>query len=204
VAQSSMPRPLRPYIGFEGPIGAGKTTLATLLTEKTGARLVLEDVNGNEFLADFYVDRKRWALPMQLWFLTARHAQLAQIEPLRTEMLVGDYTFAKDRIFARALLDQRELGLYDRVAGGLKELRHPDLMVYLDADDEVLLGRIAKRKRSYERAITSSYLDEVRAAYENYLQSGSEPNVLRVDTSTLDLRSEGLHRLFDEILERCC
>lgn len=192
-----------PYIGFEGPIGAGKTTLAGLLTAHLDARLMLEDVDGNEFLADFYADRGRWALPMQLWFLTARHRQLTSIAGVADQPIVGDYTYAKDRIFARTLLAERELRLYDRIASGLRELRHPDFVVYLDATDDVLLQRIAKRNRRYETAITSEYLDEIRSAYEHHFRDGREPNVLRVNTSTLNLESSELHDLFDTILSRC-
>jgi len=91
--------------------------------------------------------------------------------------------------------------MYDRIAGGLRELRHPDLIVYLDAEDKVLLERIARRNRPYETAITSTYLDEVHDAYETYLGSGAERNVFRFDTTSLNLASsKELNDLFGSIL----
>lgn len=187
------------YIGFEGPIGAGKTTLSQLLAQHIESRLMLEDVDGNEFLADFYHDRRRWALPMQLWFLTARHKQLSTVLS-DTRGVVADYTFAKDQIFAGLLLEDRDHRLYERIDSGLRILRRPDLVVYLDADDEVLIDRIAKRGRAYERPITTEYLDSVRHAYEKYLATGAEPNLLRVNTTSLDLQSEEqMNALYDSI-----
>jgi deoxyguanosine kinase len=193
-----------PYIGFEGPIAAGKTTLSKLLAAHLRAKLILEDVDGNEFLADFYDDRDRWALQMQLWFLTARHRQLTSMLSDDTCPIVGDYTFAKDSIFAHALLKDSELRLYQRIAAGLRVLRRPVLMVYLDANDEVLIRRIAGRNRPYEKNITSEYLDSLRDAYEVYLATGAEKNVLRIDTTSLDLKSSSqLNDLYRRILERC-
>jgi deoxyguanosine kinase len=191
------------YVGFEGPIGAGKTTLTGLLADHLDATTILEDVDGNEFLADFYVDRERFALPMQLWFLTARHAQLTKALQAQGP-LIGDYTFAKDSIFARTLLKNRDLRLYKRIDAGLQPLRQPDLVVYLDADDDILLERIARRGRPYEKPITSGYLDEIRDAYQSYLAETSGANVFRVNTSGLDLSSSiQMNELYGSILERC-
>jgi deoxyguanosine kinase len=163
----------------------------------------LEDVDGNEFLADFYVDKSRWALPMQLWFLTARHKQLST-ELSGCGAVVADYTFAKDHIFAGMLLEERDLRLYERIAAGLRILRRPDLVVYLDADDDVLLERIAKRGRAYERPITTEYLDSVRDAYEKYMATGAGPSVLRVNTTKLNLDStDQMNRLYESIRKAC-
>jgi deoxyguanosine kinase len=192
------------YIGFEGPIAAGKTTVARLLAKHMDAKLVLEDVDGNEFLPDFYAVPDRWSLSMQLWFLTARHQQLSAVTAERDGNVVADYTYAKDGIFARTLLKGRDLRLYNRIAAGLRSLPQPDLLVYLDADDEVLVDRIARRGRPYEKSITPAYLDSVRSAYERYLESGAEPNVFRFNTGNLDLTSDAqLTDLYSQILLRC-
>src|SRR3954454_25395706 len=96
------------YIAFEGPIGAGKTTLAKLLAQHIGCELILEDPDGNEFLSDFYTDRPRWSLPMQLSFLIARHKQLEAVAAPRDRPVVADYTHAKNDVFGQLLLKDRE------------------------------------------------------------------------------------------------
>jgi deoxyguanosine kinase len=192
----------QPYIGFEGPIGAGKTTLAQLLALHLGATLILEDVDGNDFLPDFYADRERWALGAQLAFLISRYEQLRTIPPARSRPVVSDYTKAKDPIFARALLHDREVELYERLSIGLEaSAPHPDLTVYLDASNDVLLDRIRRRNRPYEVSINVEYLDALRGAYVRHHDSVGRLRVLSVDTSTLNLRSEPqLARLFKNIL----
>src|SRR5580700_8330273 len=170
-SRNELPTVNQPYIGFEGPIGAGKTTLAQLLALHLNATLVLEDVDGNEFLPDFYADRERWALGAQLAFMISRYEQLRTIPPVRARAVVSDYTQAKDPIFARALLHDREVQLYERLSVGLDaSVSRPDLTVYLDARNEVLLERIRKRNRPYETSITGDYLDSLRDAYGHYHQ----------------------------------
>jgi deoxyguanosine kinase len=191
----------QPYIGFEGPIGAGKTTLAQLLALHLGATLILEDVDGNAFLPDFYRDRERWALGAQLAFLISRYEQLRTIPPSRTRPVVSDYTQAKDPIFARALLHDREVELYERMSVGLDaSIFRPDLTVYVDARDAVLLDRIRRRNRPYEMSIDADYLDALRDAYARHHESTGGLQVLRIDTSTLNLRSESqLNSLYKKI-----
>jgi deoxyguanosine kinase len=191
----------QPYIGFEGPIGAGKTTLAQLLALHLGATLILEDVDGNAFLPDFYKDRARWALGAQLAFLISRYEQLRTIPPSRTKPVVSDYTQAKDPIFARALLHDREVELYERMSVGLDaSIFRPDLTVYVDARDAVLLDRIRRRNRPYEMSIDADYLDALRDAYARHHESTGGLQVLRIDTSTLNLRSESqLNSLYKKI-----
>jgi deoxyguanosine kinase len=192
----------QPYVGFEGPIGAGKTTLAQLLALKLGATLILEDVDGNAFLPDFYADRERWALGTQLAFLISRYEQLRTIPPLRTRPVVSDYTQAKDPIFARALLHDREVELYERLTVGLDvSVPRPDLTVYVDARNDVLLERIRRRNRPYELSINGEYLDALREAYARHHDSIGKLQVLSIDTSALDLRSEEqLNCLYKKIL----
>src|SRR6266536_898353 len=123
------------YLVVEGVIGAGKTSLARMLSERLTARLVLEEVEENPFLKDFYRDRARYAFQTQMHFLFSRHQQrgLRQLE-LFSERLVADYLFQKDRIFAGLNLSERELALYERLVGWLElDVMKPDVVVYLQA-----------------------------------------------------------------------
>jgi deoxyguanosine kinase len=192
----------QPYVGFEGPIGAGKTTLAQLFALHLGATLILEDVDGNAFLPDFYADKERWALGAQLVFLISRYEQLRTIPPSRSRPVVSDYTQAKDPIFARALLHDREVELYERVSIGLDaSVCRPDLTVYVDARNDVLLDRIRQRNRPYEVSIDAEYLDALRDAYTRHHNSTGRLQVLSIDTSALNLRSESqLNSLYKKIL----
>ena len=190
-----------PYIAFEGPIAVGKTTLATRLAAHLSSDLVLEEFEGNEFLSDFYSDRRRWSLPMQLWFLSARIPALKLIRRAAPNATVADYTSRKDPLFARLLLDERELRLFNRVATlAASDLIQPDLIVFLDAKTEILLDRIRRRGRSYEETIDASYLDSLRGAYEEDLAHVGL-KVVRYDTSTLDLNSPSqMQHLYGMIL----
>jgi deoxyadenosine/deoxycytidine kinase len=162
----------------------------------------LEDIDGNEFLPDFYADKERWALGMQLAFLISRYEQLRKIPPIRSSPVVSDYTQAKDPIFARALLHDREVELYQRLSIGLDaSVSRPDLTVYLDARDDILLDRIRRRNRPYETSIDAKYLDALRDAYARHHNSTGRLQVLSFDTSTPNLRSKSqLNSLFKKIL----
>jgi deoxyguanosine kinase len=191
-----------PCITFEGPIAAGKTTHAKLLAERLGTQALLEDFPRNEFLEDFYGDNARWALPMQLSFLTMRHSQLRTLVAPRKQPVILDYSQLKNSTFARILMEGRELRLYEELSVPFEaNVPGPDLIVYLDARDEVLLDRICRRNRPYEAVIDSAYQERVRHAYEEAFRARPQLTVSRYDTSDLDLGSladiRGLH---DKIL----
>ena len=144
------------YIVVEGVIGVGKTSLVKLLATRTGARVNLEVVEDNPFLGRFYQDRAAHAFQTQIFFLLSRFRQqqhLLQPE-LFSDLLVSDYLFAKDRIFANLNLDDDELALYNQLAGILEDrVLKPDLVIYLQASTGLLLERIRQRGRSFERGM---------------------------------------------------
>lgn len=172
---------------IEGLIGVGKTTLCRLLEREWGARIVLEPADDNPFLARFYADPTHFAFPAQMFYLATRYAQQrAMRQPdMFSPLVVSDYLFAKDRIFAEMTLTGPELALYERFAGLLDETPiHPDFVVFLDAETDIILRRIARRNIAAEQVIPASYLDDLRARYyalwERY--TGAPVYVLRTDT----------------------
>jgi deoxyadenosine/deoxycytidine kinase len=185
------------YVAFEGVIGAGKTTLATMLAEELGrgAQLVLEDFQGNSFLEDFYSDRERWALPMQLEFLASRYEQTSRLNLSQSTVVVSDYSFEKDALFASLLLSGREMDLYGRIASTLTGIcPRPDLIVYLEVDTSVLLARIRQRNRSYEASISAEYLESLGRAYRSHLSTLPDSNVLLIENTenltSVEIRSK--------------
>ncbi len=177
-----------PYIAIEGVIGVGKTTLARLLHPTLGGELVLEVFEENPFLSDFYGDRARYAFQTQIFFLLSRYRQQTATVPsaLLRGPVIADYTFAKDRLFALLNLTGDELDVYERVYSALGEkVREPDLLVYLRASLDVLMGRIALRDRPYERNMDRSYIDQLRAAYDDFIAQYSGP-LLVIETDDLN------------------
>ncbi len=184
------------YIAIEGVIGVGKTTLARLLQPLFEADLLLEVFEENPFLSDFYADRERYAFQTQIFFLLSRYHQQRSAVPFilgQGANLLADYTFEKDALFARINLKGDELEMYHRVHEALAEkIPLPDLIVYLRADSDVLMQRIASRDRTYERNMEWAYIDELNRAYEDFFVE-SRPNerrqrapVLAIDTNRLD------------------
>jgi deoxyguanosine kinase len=185
---AAMDRPR--HIAIEGPIGVGKTTLAQVLAERTGGRLVLEQHQENPFLAGFYAERRKHAFQAQLFFLLSRYQQQQALlqQDLFSQSTIADYLFAKDRIFAALTLEPAELALYHQVYDLLgPRVARPDLVVYLQARTEVLVSRIKRRGRDYERGIESSYLDALAKAYRDYFFHYEETPLLVVNTSDIDL-----------------
>ncbi|XXF76405.1 deoxynucleoside kinase [Myxococcaceae bacterium GXIMD 01537] len=177
------------YIVVEGPIGVGKTSLSNILSERFNARRVLEVVEENPFLANFYADRQKWAFQTQVFFLLSRFRQQQELfqQELFSSMTVSDYLFAKDRIFANLNLDGPELGLYDRVFDALgPRVTKPDLVIYLQARLDVLLHRIKKRGREFERKFDSAYLESLVHSYNDFFFHYNETPLLVVNTSDID------------------
>lgn len=177
------------YIAIEGVIGVGKTTLAAKLAEHFGGRAILEQPDENPFLKDFYENPRSFAFPAQLFFLLSRYRQ-QQLIPQRElfhDLLVADYIFAKDRIFASVNLEDRELFLYDKVASMLeREIPRPDLVLYLQSNTERLLKNIQKRNRDYERNISEDYIRALNEAYNRFFFNYSSTALLIINATEID------------------
>ena len=177
------------YIAIEGPIGVGKTSLAELLAKELGARLVLEDFEDNPFLPDFYNDPERFGFQTQLFFLLQRYRQqqdLRQVDMFQ-KLLITDYMFVKDRLFASLNLDDKEMHLYDTVASLLeRNIIRPDLVIYLQADTDVLMKNIAKRGRSMEGNITWEYIDALNQVYTEYFFRYQDTPLVIINTDNID------------------
>jgi len=181
--------PRHRYIVVEGPIGVGKTSLTRALSKRFNARSVFELVEENPFLASFYQDRNKYAFQTQLFFLLSRFKQQQELfqQELFSQVTVSDYLFAKDRIFASITLDPNELALYERVYENLgPRVMKPDLVIYLQARLDVLLARIRKRGREFERKFDPEYLAELARTYNDFFHRWDETPLLVINTSDID------------------
>lgn len=195
------------YLAVEGAIGVGKTTLAQLLKPIFEAEVLLEVFEENPFLARFYQDRERYAFQTQTFFLLSRYQQQHEAVPaaLARHNLISDYTFDKNKIFARLTLTGDELEMYERVQDTLgARIPTPDLIVYLRADVENLMTRIAARGRSYERGMERDYIKDLAEAYDKYYAGYTDSPVLKIETDELDYvhSHDDLGRVADMIRAR--
>lgn len=177
------------YIVIEGPIGVGKTSLCHLLEKEFSGRLVLEEVEENPFLAEFYKDRQRVALQTQLFFLLSRYRQQQEIlQPnLFRQAAISDYLFAKDRIFAYLNLDDNELTLYNQIYDLLEpNVPKPDLVIYLQASTDILMHRINLRGKEYEREMSREYLNDLNEAYNHFFFNYDSTPLLVINTTDID------------------
>ncbi len=189
------------FIAIEGVIGAGKTTLASLLAERSRARLVLEQFEENPFLPKFYEDRKRYAFQTQLAFLASRfkQQQVMTTRDLFDDFVISDYIFEKDRIFARLNLDEDELALYDNIYGIMTGISaKPDLVIYLQSTVDRLMSNIDSRGRDYERHITPDYLQELSDAYNQFFYHYNKAPLMIINSTEIDFVNNPNHLAYIE------
>ena len=178
------------YIAIEGTIGVGKTSLANLLSEKLkGAKLILEAFEDNPFLSDFYDDPESNAFQTQLWFLLQRYQQqqdLRQVDMFQ-KLVVTDYMFVKDRLFASLNLNEKEMSLYDSVAKMMeKNVIRPDLVIFLQADTDTLMDNIARRGREFEKNMSEDYIDALNQVYNEYFFRYQDTPLIIINTNNID------------------
>ena len=176
------------HIAVEGPIGVGKTSLVQLLAERFEGTMVLEDVT-NPFLPAFYEGRPGASFQVQIYFLLSRFQQQREIAQMNLfqQLVVADYTFPKDRIFAYLNLDDTDLAVYEKLYPVLEqEVPKPDLVIYMQASIPVLQERIEKRGRDFERSLEDDYLRRLSEAYSYYFFHYRETPLLVVNTDEID------------------
>ncbi len=177
------------HIVIEGPIGVGKTSLARKMAEKLRGQLLLEQPDENPFLAKFYKDAARYALPTQLFFLFQRINQLRSLaqRDFFENLIISDFLIDKDRLFASLTLDEEELKLYQQIYDNQRpHAPTPDLVIYLQAPTESLIERVQKRGTSYEQGISSHYLKELSESYSRFFYHYEEAPLLIVNTQHLN------------------
>jgi len=177
------------YIVIEGPIGAGKTSLAHVMSERVGGSALLEDPDSNPFLPGFYQDRARYALPTQLFFLFQRANQVRALKQpdLFSGLTIADFMLDKDLLFARLTLNDDEFALYRQVYAQLQpQAPVPDLVIYLQASTETLIERVRRRGVPYERSIPDDYLARLAETYARFFYQYDASPVLIVNSDNLN------------------
>ena len=178
------------YIAIEGNIGAGKTTFATWLAEAVGGELMLEQFQENPFLEKFYADPERFALSVELAFVSDRYRQLRErlgARNLFRQLLIADYSFVKSLIFAKANLPAEEFKLFQTMFKLMDaQLAKPEVVAILDPDAAKIRKQIEQRGRSYEQNMPQEYLDKIAYHYQRHYRYARGSRVLWIDTSDLD------------------
>ncbi|MGE5795712.1 MAG: deoxynucleoside kinase [Ignavibacteria bacterium] len=192
------------YIAVEGVIGAGKTSLARKIKDKLNAELIAEQFDVNPFLENFYSNRKRYAFQTQMFFLINRFKQQQELnqENLFTQFIVCDYLFEKDKIFAYLNLNEEELKLYETLFPLLaRNLRKPDVVVYLQSSIDRLMYNIKKRNRRIERNLTRGYIEELSDAYNHFFFRYNATPLLIVNSTEIDFvnNEDDFNELFIQI-----
>lgn len=195
------------YIAVEGVLGSGKTSLARKLKEKLDAQLILEQYEANPFLEKFYNDRKRYAFQTQMFFLINRFKQQEELIQgnLFTEYIICDYIFDKDRVFAYLNLNGEELKLYENIFPALaRNLRKPDLVVFLQSGVDRLMYNIKQRSRKVEKNLTRSYIEELSEAYTHFFFRYNKTPLLIVNSTELDFvnNDDDFDELFKQIFRK--
>jgi len=183
------------FIAIEGCIGAGKTSLATRISQQFNAKLILEGFEENPFLPKFYKEPQKYAFPLELSFLSDRYSQLKNqlvTKDIFYSFTISDYYIIKSLIFAQKTLEEDELNLYSRIFSIINSsLPRPDLLVYLYADIDRLQRNIRKRGRSYEQNIENVYLEKIQQGYFDFIKQQSDLRVVVIDTNTIDFVNNG-------------
>ena len=192
------------YIAIEGVIGAGKTSLAKKIRDRINAEFIAEQFDVNPFLENFYSNRKRYAFQTQMFFLINRFKQQQELnqENLFTQYIVCDYLFEKDKIFAYLNLSEDELKLYESLFPLLaRNLRKPDVVVFLQSSVDRLMYNIKKRNRRIERNLTRSYIEELSEAYNHFFFRYNATPLLIVNSTEIDFVSseEDFNELYIQI-----
>lgn len=189
--------PAYEFIAIEGNIGAGKTSLAHMMSREFNARLILEEFEDNSFLPKFYEDPKRYAFPLEMSFLAARFNQLKKQlleKDLFQQHIVSDYIFAKCMLFSKTNLNDDEYDLYLKLFEIINvQMRQPDLLIYLHNPVQKLQWNIMNRGRSYEQKISDEYLQTIGDAYLSYLHANAHLRILLVDCSSIDFVARPEH-----------
>ncbi len=192
------------YIAIEGVIGAGKSSLAQMLSEKLNAKLIMEQFEENPFLEKFYDDRKRFAFQTQMFFLINRYKQQQQLkqQDLFANITVSDYIFDKDKIFAYLNLSEEELKLYESIFPLLeRDIPKPDLVIFLQAGIDRLMSNIKLRGRNFEKNLTRQYLAELSESYNNFFFKYNNSPLLIVNTTDIDFvnNNDDFNELYNQI-----